>query len=759
MTTGQPKARSTIHALLRRGVVALILLTGLAVGAVVDAGSAGAQSGPYCSPFGSSVQDGWGPCSAAPNIAVTTSNAGSIGGASDWYLKLTDQSGASAACSSDPKYRGNWVEKTGGCGQFCFDIRIIDIPYAPTTVIHPSFNIYGSPGMRADYYANLPATTDAGSSPGWHHICAPVRLTQPGENLPSDSGGHWQIAGSAAPNVLWNQIITNVTQVQLPVDFTPQPSEVVGYDNICLGPGDCGDHSSGGGTGASTDCLKDMKAAVKCNPDGTYTLTTNGAGSAGTDVTLTSRTPGVTVVPQQQPWSATMTWTLAGAKAGQAVTLTADATKLGGGTAAGTDSCCSGEIKITMPDCPKPVDVKIEKTGGTSPAPQVNVYAFHLTVTNKGAAFTGNNVITVTDVVPAGMTFTSASGGPDWTCSPPTVAAAGTLTCTYVGAGPTAPNQALSTINISATALGAAPFPPFTNCATVAFTPASGLVDANTVDNTSCVTVRKAALCPTPLVPGPTAGSCVCPQGTVLLGRECVKPPQQACAAPLVPGAAAGSCVCPQGTVLLGRECVKPPQQACAAPLVPGAAAGSCVCPQGTVLMGRECAKPPQQACAAPLVPGAVAGSCVCPQETVLQGRECVRPQQHACAPPLVPGAAAGSCVCPQGTVLQGRECVKPQQHACTAPMVSGAVAGSCVCPQGTVLQGRECVRPQQHACTPPLVPGAAAGSCVCPQGTVLQGRECVPQRAAPQLPFGLPNPEAPSVPRSGGQPAPAGTK
>ncbi len=293
-------------------------------------------------------------------------------------------------------------------------------------------------------------------------------------------------------------------------------------------------------------------------------------------------------------------------------------------------------------------------------------------------------------------------------------------------------------------------------------------VSLNVSQQASALIVENTLLCPPFLVvppsgPGKARAPAIqpiqtrsCPPGTTPRGSDCVQ--AMACRAPLVANAAGNACICPAGLVQRGAECVRP-VAACAAPLVPGAAAGSCVCPQGTVLQGRECVRPQQHACAPPLVPGAAAGSCVCPQGTVLQGRECVKPQQYACAPPLVPGAAAGSCVCPQGTVLQGRECVQPQQHACAPPLVPGAAAGSCLCPQGTVLQGRECVRPQQHACTPPLVPGAAAGSCVCPQGTVLQGRECVPQRAAPQLPFGLPNPEAPSVPRSGGQPAPAGTK
>lgn len=53
--------------------------------------------------------------------------------------------------------------------------------------------------------------------------------------------------------------------------------------------------------------------------------------------------------------------------------------------------------------------------------------------TNLAAPLTGPQTITVTDVVPAGMTFTNVTSV-NWTCSPipgPPIPAGGTLTCTY----------------------------------------------------------------------------------------------------------------------------------------------------------------------------------------------------------------------------------------------------------------------------------------------------------------------------------------
>ncbi|MGA7966565.1 MAG: hypothetical protein WCB49_11890, partial [Gammaproteobacteria bacterium] len=103
-----------------------------------------------------------------------------------------------------------------------------------------------------------------------------------------------------------------------------------------------------------TGCFKDSNIAVTCNPDGTYTVTLSGSGFAGTDITMSSETSGVTVSPPQQPWAATTTWTVSGATPGQTVKLFVNGTKVGGGSKPDTDQCCSGEIKIVMPDCPPP---------------------------------------------------------------------------------------------------------------------------------------------------------------------------------------------------------------------------------------------------------------------------------------------------------------------------------------------------------------------------------------------------------------------
>src|SRR5262249_3899749 len=97
-----------------------------------------------------------------------------------------------------------------------------------------------------------------------------------------------------------------------------------------------------------------------------------------------------------------------------------------------------------------PVDVKIEKTGGTTPACDVPAYIFNTLVPNGGKGWPGTGNITVTDTVPVGMTATV--GGPGWTCPTGTLSGGTTFTCTYNGPAPTA-NQVLPGISITATAI------------------------------------------------------------------------------------------------------------------------------------------------------------------------------------------------------------------------------------------------------------------------------------------------------------------
>lgn len=776
MKTAQLKAAVMEHSILRRFAIIPAFAVALALGAA----PAAAQSGPICSKFDAG-KDGFGPCTDAPRVTVTTvTDAGGIT-KDDAYLKVTDLSGASRVCSSDPKYVGNWLKKMNGCGQLCFDFKVFSSGYPPS-VITPSFSIVGGTG-RATFYAGFQVAIGDTS---WHrNICMPV---QDGANPPASSGGHWVVTGDS-----WHNIITNVSMVQLPIDFSSSPSEVVGYDNICMSPGDCGEKPKNEVTG----CLKDSKIEVKCNADGTYTLTLSGAGIAGNVITLASQTPGVTISPPQQAWAASTTWTVTGATPGQLVTLAANASKIDGGSVPGADQCCSGVIKITMPECPPPkppIDLKVEKEN-TSSGGQGN--GFNVWLTNVGAPITfAPGELTVRDVVPSGLTISTQSS-PNWTCSPLPATGLVTITCTYNLAGTLGTGAQLTDSLVFAGVLTNKE-QPLKNCAIVSI-PASVGVDANAGNNDACVTISNPQVgvlivhkeaeyvgpILLPLQPYPINFNCGSTSGTVNVTPGT---PQTIGSIPY-----GSTCTLNEGTfATLPNLCPPTWTPVWATTYIPSSSIPinapsttvtlknklTCKAPDVGILNVRKQVDqnsyemnvssltfPASATCSGtsyPLTLSTLAPSTV---SLLPLGTVCSVTENVSSLPLLADTCPAGntpgwtvtttpataiigttpvtiivlnkftctptpSGVCPQGTVLRGRECVKVS--VCRPPLVPGARRGTCVCPAGTTKKGTACVT--QIVCRSPAKLNNRGTACDCPRGMTLKGNSCIEQRAKPRV-------------------------
>ena len=628
--------------ILKSIIFGLAFVFAVAVGAQAQAESICNKFDPLPSPLSSQ----WIPCPTAPNVAVSTSNFDSIGGATDYYLKTVDESNASAVCTAPTNpMLGDW-SNFGKCSEFCFDAQAFD--NYDSTLRTMQINIF-SGTKYFSFVFNKPADLMSADHK-WHHFCVPIHTIAGNDPLPSTGQGIWAPgAGTMAGD--WNSVLSNVTQIALPVDLTANASEVMGYDNLCLNGGTCGSDAviktftktakrdcdkitytihvdvvsdgaaslpvtisdawpigllpatsvsisgmptvspttslspigwtmtfpTASGTGSINgsyditfttqidpaaltgsvlkitnqanitlgkdgqprksddptasgqidpttvnvpvqevkDCKKpppaksclDGKAEVTCGKiPGTYNIIIHPNGAGGvipTSVTITPITPGITLSPAQMNYPVVggqVQVTVVGAHAGDVLEFDVSGTTAGGGSASGSDLCCNGKIKIEIPrDLPckdlVPFDLAIKKTGGTSPAPGVPDYAFHLAITNEGPAYTAAiGMLTVTDVVPAGMKFTTVTPPAGWSCSPNTNVPAGTtITChnTIAMNLPAGPGAALGTINIAALALGNMPFPDFTNCSDVALEPASGATESVPPNNHSCVTVSK----------------------------------------------------------------------------------------------------------------------------------------------------------------------------------------------------------------------------------------------------------------------------
>ncbi len=139
-------------------------------------------------------------------------------------------------------------------------------------------------------------------------------------------------------------------------------------------------------------------AKVTCGEKpGTYviTLATSGAGGLAPDhVSITPTTPGVTIVGPQSSYAVIgglVKITIAGVSPGDVITFDMQGTKAGAGAVEGSDLCCNGTVKVTIPKdlpCEKP-DISILKTGPKTCEPG-KPCTFNVTVTNNGGPFNGN---------------------------------------------------------------------------------------------------------------------------------------------------------------------------------------------------------------------------------------------------------------------------------------------------------------------------------------------------------------------------------
>lgn len=191
----------------------------------------------------------------------TTNNAGStiIQDGENHYLQTTDQSGASSFFNESKPLTGNWSELlNGGCGTLCWDVNYLfagtgnDGSSQPNTIT-PYIAIHGN-GFSAYFLTNNLIT----AGDGWHSYCAPLKLINPGDPLPSNSDGHWVM--SVGTGADWNSMLANITKLGFAIDPTSYQGEKFGFDNICLNNlGDCG---------TSTEFCDSLNVtAVKTSPD------------------------------------------------------------------------------------------------------------------------------------------------------------------------------------------------------------------------------------------------------------------------------------------------------------------------------------------------------------------------------------------------------------------------------------------------------------------------------------------------------------
>jgi PKD repeat protein len=218
-----------------------------------------AQTAPPCTTFDDHTLDNWITVGANPGFAT---HGGGL--AAD----VSDQSGASFFVAP-AAYRGDWLAFSGGCGELCFDINIIDDSLPTSTPVSFAFEITDGT-FRAMFKHNPVA-----EGTGWHTFCAPVGPLV-GGNLPSNGQGTWTMLSGT--NNDFPTLLHNVTSFKFDIDLSSSQTEHIQLDNICFHPQAC----------ATPDFTVNPNPACVNQP---VTFTNTSTGATSSSWTFTSGTP------------------------------------------------------------------------------------------------------------------------------------------------------------------------------------------------------------------------------------------------------------------------------------------------------------------------------------------------------------------------------------------------------------------------------------------------------------------------------------
>jgi uncharacterized repeat protein (TIGR01451 family) len=281
---------------------------------------------------------------------------------------------------------------------------------------------------------------------------------------------------------------------------------------------------------------------------------------------------------------------------------------------------------------PQIAQVKIEKKPNSMQCSTGGLWSYTFTISNVSTTTaTGTMPIAFIDTMPAGATNYVSAAPPPWGCVP--FGGPGQIKCLHPPGSIPAGGQLAVTVTFQISP--SYKQPTLTNCSeffvgqgAVASMQRRGAeaMDANALR--SYLEVRGIATMPqaTAIVLKPDDKSCV----TVNIVQP-VAIRSTSCASPMVPGPVAGQCVCPEGTMQRGRRCVPPIE--CRAPLIRNPVGTACVCPAGTVQRGRECVRPP--VCNPPAKLNR-RGACECPRDMIARGNTCIERERQR--PDITPG-------------------------------------------------------------------------------------------------------------------------
>jgi hypothetical protein len=181
-----------------------------------------------CSTFNNNSISNWNTIAAS----VSTNSTGPSLTAGDYYLRASDGSGESWIYN-EIDFNGDWTEYNGAC--LNWDYRIFNDGSSSALNVSPILRIFSgsptAPTLEAQFVSNIILTENE----AWVNISAPIEIGT--TNLPNNDLGEWIMTTGSGVND-WNTLLASVDGIRYYMDLTSSPSEIYGFDNICIG--ECG---------------------------------------------------------------------------------------------------------------------------------------------------------------------------------------------------------------------------------------------------------------------------------------------------------------------------------------------------------------------------------------------------------------------------------------------------------------------------------------------------------------------------------------
>ncbi len=183
-----------------------------------------------CSDFNDNTLQGW-------HAEAATASVSSPGADGTPYMRCGDLSSPPTSAIIAPAiYTGSWADTYA----LEFDLILHDDgwqgeAHALSPVLHLKASVTEGLGERTVFVVDWPVSDPDGTSPGWHHIVAPVHPAM-GGSLPANEYGHREVPTPLVdPETDWNALLENVELFCFIADIAGSPMnfEDFGLDNIC----------------------------------------------------------------------------------------------------------------------------------------------------------------------------------------------------------------------------------------------------------------------------------------------------------------------------------------------------------------------------------------------------------------------------------------------------------------------------------------------------------------------------------------------